>query len=184
MSLITVPETTTVDLFQGDDRRRIKELEAAIDAAAPVDKRRIADKNAMLEAAKEYDAFVTEAGARAIKVTVTQVDKTTWRELREAAGPPRPGWTQDERQGFNGDNMADMLVPKAIVEITKGGEQEPTSGPEFDAWFARLPINDLSRLYSAAVVLNTGVEDAPKAEMYLLVSQTLDAISTSPDRLG
>lgn len=199
MSLTFVPETMDVELYQGDDRRRWKELVRKIDeAAADVvtgdgrpkrmsDTESTINKDAMRAAAIEADEFAREARPRAIIVTVSQVDKNTWRLVREGAGPPREGWPSDQKYGVNVEALSDLLVPEAIVKITQGDTEEPTSGPEFDAWIEMLPPNDFGRIFSAAFKVNTeSDEDAlvPKETMSSTVSQMLVEISRSQEGSG
>lgn len=178
------PKTETVVLMEGDDLAKLKELEAAVDAAFPTNKKRIADKSDMLAAAEAYDQFCEQALERAWHVTVVAQPRKVWARMREEAGPPRPGWKLDETRGYNNEAMAELLIPESITEIVHRGEPTPTKGPQFDAFLESLDAGDWSRLYKAAVDLNTNIEEPPKADMSSNVSLILRETLTSREASG
>jgi hypothetical protein len=181
MSTTITPRTEDVYLYQGDDLARIRDLEAEVDAAAPAGLRRIGDPSVILTAAAARDEFVNDAKQRAVRVTVQAMGRKRWRKL-VMEHPPRPGDDGDTRYGFNQDTMADPLVERSVVAMTS---PDPTYAPnmgnpaERDEFLDSLSDGDFSRIYSAAVRLNAGVEDAPKADLVLRLSQLSAATSGS-----
>lgn len=188
-------ETKTVVLFQGDDLVRIDELSEKLSSA-------IAQQGALpatldetdpaLDAAREYDDFVTEATERADKIIVEVLNRRQWRSLK-AEHPPRMETVkapadgdepetertsvvpEDEMLGFNAETMPDALVPPSIAP---GQFDTPA---DRDDYLDSLSDRNFSKIYSAAVMLNAGVGSDPKADASSLVRQMFAETSKSQD---
>lgn len=187
-----------VDIFQGDDLVRIAELENAVNIASVqgAGNRRIGSraptdetKAAVLAAAREYDAFVAEAGEkRAYRVTVEALPRKDWRALRKQH-PPRVAGDgvdeveadQDKTLGFNVDELSEELVPKAIVSVTRGGKPAFTGAGAMTKWLDRLSDGDFQKIASAAVRVNIDDSPAPKADLSSRLSRIFAETSKSPD---
>lgn len=169
------PRTTTVVLFQGDDLAHIAELLEAVNSAISIDgPRRQGDGNPAQEAAKAHDAFVTEATERAETITLQALPRKQWREL-QVKHAAREDNDEDELYGFNFATMGDDLVPASITE------------PDYaksDEFLDSLSDGQFSRLYSAAVVLNKGGGELPKADVQQRLTQISEETSDSRARLG
>lgn len=188
------PQTKTVVLFQGDDLARIDELSEAVSSAmsqtglpATLD-----ETDPVQDAAKEHDDFVTEATERALKIVVQVLNRRQWRSLKDAH-PPRMETTKvpteegepeieeitplpvDGVMGFNAETMPDALVPPSIA----AGQFDTPA--DRDKFLDSLSDRNFSKIYSAAVWLNAGVQSDPKAELSSLVRQMSEEISNSPD---
>lgn len=173
------PRTITVTLFQGDDIAQAVELEAAVDAAAPIPgvPRKVgAVDERLAEALTAYDQFVTEADSRAVKITLQALPRKAWRDL-VTAHPARDGDEQDEAYGFNTDAMADPLVMASITNISDAGE--PVDADSHEAEVDSLSDGDFSKLFSAAVRLNLDASPAPKADLSSAVTRLFGETSRS-----
>lgn len=187
-----IRRTETVALFLNEDLARIAELaevaSSAINSAGP---RAMSEGDPVTDAAREYDEFVTEATDRARKVTLQALQRKQWRSLR-AAHPvrmetvkekgedgadvvsERPN-TEDEALGFDVDAMADSLVPASIAP------NQFDTPADRDQFLEDLSDPDFSRLYSAAVRLNTLGSSVPKANLSSRLAQIIGETSNSLD---
>ena len=161
------PRTTVVVLFQGDDLARIDELLEAVNSAISAKgPRRLGDSPAQ-DAAKAHDDFVTEASERAEKITLHALPRRKWREM-QVKHAPREDNDEDALYGFNFDEMGDDLVPASI---------ESPDYAKTDEFLDSLSDGQFSRLYSAAVVLNKGGGELPKADVQQRLTQISDETS-------
>lgn len=190
MSTLT-PRTDEVTLFQGEDfaeeARLSAKVEQAVQSSSKASPRRIggeADEvpEAVAEAAREYDEFVAEAKERGVTLRLTAVGRKKWREIT-AAHPPRKGEPIEYREdgevvrvehrshpidsvwGFNYEALGDDLVPAAILGRVEGDALAPFSDGEKQDFVDSLNDADFSRVYSAAVRLNTAQGPDPKAPL-------------------
>lgn len=182
MSIRRARATTTVVLFQGDDLDPIEEHRAAVERAALVNRgpKRVGDGEvpaAVLEAARDYDAFMEGAVERAVHLRLTAVRKSRYRELL-AAHPPREGDRADEAAGFNVDTFTEALVPECVSP----GQFD--SDEERDEFLDDLSDTEWSQVAGAAVRVNEGGRPDPKARMASHLTPESDEISESPARLG
>lgn len=160
MSTSVTPRTAEVVIYQGDDLARIAELRRAVEVAgANIGPARIGDTSPSpaQAAAQEYDDFVTEAAERAVLVTLRQLPRKEWRELR-AKHPPRKDNEDDAAAGFNIETLGDDLVPAAIVS------PEFPSRADRDEFLDSLADADFERLMLTAHALNTQPVADPKAQ--------------------
>lgn len=174
------PRTTTVTLFQGNDFDAERRLRRAVETAAVKadNPKRIGDSPDVMAAAEAYDAFVAEAAARGITVTLQALRRKDWRPL-VAKHVPREDNDTDAAWGFNYETMCDDLVPASVV---LGVQFMSTT--DRDDFLDSLSDADFSSLYSEAVRLNQGAGPDPKVRVSSQLARTGDETSEEPTRLG
>lgn len=185
--------TIPVALFQPADEERLAELAdaaaKAIDRAGPS---RVGDGTPAKESAALYDEFYAEAETRASTVELVALPKKDWRALKDehpermVEVPHRIDGEDVLREepdprdhmGFNVQTIADPLIRACIVpgQFDSIGER--------DAYLEDLSDPNFSRLFNAAVALNTQGSVPPKAGLVSLLEAISAETSTSPDRLG
>lgn len=170
-----------VPLFTNEDQDRLTELLDAIEeASVSAGPQRVADAP-VKDAAEAYDSFLAEAVERAEMVGITALPGRKWRELM-ASHPPRPAVTddegdvvqsfpQDQREGFNVETIAQPLVV-ASVDLDQFDDEA-----EREAWVDDLDDPKFSRLYSAAVRINTRGGPDPKFSASSWLDQTSAVMS-------
>lgn len=186
------PRTQEVPLFQGGDLARIKELSKAVESAlGRTSVRRLGEGSSdATAAAAEHDAFVEEAKARAVIVTIVALGRRQWRDL-VLKHPPREGDKADEEFGFNVQDLGEDLVCLSLMrpgssprfDAVEGDETGLQVSPEAVVWVDQLAHADFQRIFSAAYLLNEESFD-PKADHVSRVARIGEEISTSPSRLA
>ena len=182
MSTAVTPRRVVVTILQGDDYASLRELEAAVDRAAPPPgaSPRIGDD--LLHAAEARDAFLAAAEERAVKVTLQVLGRTKWREIL-IAHPPREEHPLD---GIYGYNVDDACGPIIEASIDAAGDANPNLMVPLrrDEFLDSLPDGDYQKLWRTADEWNRGESPDPKAEMSSFVTRIFGETSESPDRLG
>lgn len=181
MSTTITPRTVEVVIYQGDDLAKLRELyEATEFEASAQGPARVADTpvNAAHEKAEAYDAFVTEAAERAVSVTIQQVGRKRWRDVRDAH-PARKDNETDALFGYDSDAVAEDLMPESIIApVFK-------STTDRDTFLDSLSDADWQRLTSALIGVNTTQVGDPKAlRLVSLVDQMSGESSKPPERLA
>lgn len=173
--------STTVTLYQGDDRAKIKELEraayVAVETRATSARRVGDDGNAILDAAQAHDDFVREAAGRAVEVELNDIGRRKWRTLTQAH-PSREDNSEDALVGgYNADTFPDALLGHegTIVSIVGPGvKQAPPTAAELEEFLDSLNHADFQRLYSEAYMLNASQGVDPKASLVSALTQRND----------
>lgn len=173
MTTTIKPRTEEVVLYQGDDLERLDELLGEVSSAASQSgPRLLGEDDSTQEAAKAYDDFVTEATERAVKVRIKALPRKVFREF-VAKHPPRPENEDDKGWGFNFESLADDLVAPCIDGPVFSTETER------EAFLDGLSDADFSRLYSAALKMNRGATEVPKAGLSSRLARISGATSKS-----
>lgn len=181
MSDLIPKRTDEVVLYLDADQHQINALRKGIETAianssAPA---RLGDDSEVTAAAEAYDAFVTEAAARGVKVEVSSMAGRKWRAMA-AEHPPRKGVEADEEWGFNFLTLGDDVVPPCVTAI--GGKK--LAEAELVNAIDELSDGDFSRVFSAVLRLNTGRGPDPKGSISAMLPRTSSETSESPERLG
>ena len=183
-STALAPRSIVVTLLQGDDLARAEELEAAVNTASVGAIPRIGDTTGILDAAAAYDRFITEAEGRAFHITLQALPRRQWRDLL-MKHPARGDVEADKANGFNVDTLGDDLVAESVILVQVGAHDPFTwSRRDLDGFLDALSDGDFSRLFSAAVRLNTDSAAAPKADLSSRLTQLFTATSKSPASSG
>lgn len=152
-------------LLTGDYASRLDKLySAAMQAKDDAEKergepRRLGE-DPVEELSAQYEALRAEAEAAGIRVTLRDLTRPEWKQLK-ADHPPRvdgdpEAQKADRIAGFNSDEAEDDLVYGSLLRVTEAGEttewRDESGKPlrsraAFDEWF-----NGLSHADSAAVV--------------------------------
>ena len=172
------PRTAEVVIYQGDDLAKLRELYQVTemeDIKAPARKNDpVAD--AVKEAAKAYDAFVDEAAERAIAVTIQQVGRRRWRQVRDEC-PPRKDDEADQIIGYDRDALGEILVPESIIAPVFNSTTERAD------FLDMLSEADWERLVTAVIDVNTTAVGNPKGiKLESLIDQESDESSKPPAR--
>lgn len=167
-------------LYQDGDQHEIDRLRQAVETAATSSRTplRLGDDDDVRAAAEAFDAFVAEAAERGTKVEVRSIGRR-WRKI-VAEHSPREKNTEDEEWGWNVATFGDAIVPLCVVSI--GGQT--LTPEEIEAAVDDMSDGDFSRVYAAAVKINTGRGPDPKASISGLLPKTSPETSESPARLG
>lgn len=132
MSIIE-PRTAVVPVYGGDYQDRLRHLDNQIEAAQKAEEsgppRMLATVPRSQELIEEYNELAQEAEKNATYVKLRALRRRSeWRPLADAH-PPRTGEDvpeskrkSDDRLGVNEETFREVLVPAAIVELTKNGE--------------------------------------------------------------
>jgi hypothetical protein len=182
-----------VILWHGDDYQPLADLLKAVETAASTAilgaPARIGDDPGTRSATEAYDAFREEALTRATRVEMQALGRRSWRALlaehparkvteKAEDGTDREVMHPDDYLGWNAETLPEPLVKASLVA------DQFESIEKRDAWLDSLSDPEFSRLYSAAVGLNTSGGPDPKARLSSLLDLTSTETSTSPERLG
>jgi hypothetical protein len=183
----------TVILWHGDDYQPLadllKEVETAATTAVMDSPSRLGDDPGIRTATQAYDAFREEALTRATRVEMQALGRKSWRSLladhparkvveKSEDGAEHEVTHPEDLIGWNSETLPDPLVKASLVP------NQFESTEKRDAWLDGLSDPDFSRLYSAAVMLNTSGGPDPKARLSSLLDLTSSETSKSPERLG
>lgn len=162
MSISVTPRSTRVLLYQGDDRRRLRELlddvsNAAVAEDSPV---RIADTGTG-HAVEAYNTFLAEAEGRAVAVELQALPRRKYRAMVTEHTTTKKGEDGEPVDTVDDFALADLLVPACMA---LAGTPRFDTDAERDTFLDALNDADFSRLYTGAVEVNTsqGVVD-PKS---------------------
>lgn len=180
MSNLIPQRTDTVVLYQDDDQHEIDRLRDAVQksvesSATPL---RLGDDETVSTRLAALKEFANEAAERGVKVEVKSIGRQ-WRRL-VAEHPPREKNAEDAEWGWNVATLADAVVPLCVVSI--GGQT--LEGDALQAEIDAMSDGDFSRVYSAAVRINTGRGPDPTELNSIELPTSSPETSESPDRLG
>lgn len=178
MSSTFKQRTAVVTIYPGDYLDRIRHLEARFAAAVEAEKGSAPRTNDEVpeshQIAQEHDDLVAEAEIEAVHVRVGALPRKTWKKLVSEHPPRQPGDGVTEMQarsdalsGVNDDTFKEAVVPLSIIEPDLTEE-------DLDA----LADIDFDRLYMAALGLNRGKVEDPKASLASRVMQMNDETSS------
>lgn len=190
-SIVLKKRETTVILFQGDDLDPITERLDAVKRNAQINTpRRLGDADPLVESMGDYDTFMEGAVERAVKLKLVALGKTKYREMLSEHPPrmvpdPDPDAEdgaevvhEDDGDGFNRATLGDDLIPACIAE---GQFDTDAEAAEF---IEDLSDGDYSKVFSAALRLNSSLGPDPKARLSSHLEPISNETSPSPERLA
>lgn len=178
---IIEPRTAVVPVYGGDYQDRLRHLDNQIEAALEAEKdgppRMLAETLRSQELIKEYNELAQEAEKAATYVKLRALRRRTeWRPLADQH-PPRTGddvpeskRKSDERLGVNEETFREVLVPAAIVELTKDGNTRAWSEltqAEQDEFLDVIADADFEALFINAYGLVNSFSSSPKVHASL-----------------
>lgn len=180
MSTLIPQRTDEVVLYRDEDQHEIDRLRALVQKAiesspSPL---RIGDDERVSTRLDALKDFTNEAVERGVKVEVKAIGRQ-WRRV-VAEHPPREKNDEDAEWGWNVSTLADAVVPLCIATI--GGEI--FEGDALQAEIDVMSDGDFSRVYSAAVRINTGRGPDPTELNSIELPTSSPETSGSPARLG
>lgn len=180
MSSLIPQRTDEVVLYQDADQHEIDRLRDSVQKAVESSSTplRLGDDDTVASRLDALKEFANEAAERGVKVEVKSIGRK-WRNL-VAEHPPREKNAEDAEWGWNVATLADAVVPLCIVSI--GGQvlEGDALQDEIDA----MSDGDFSRVYSAAVRINTGRGPDPTELNSIELRTSSPETSESPARLG
>lgn len=181
MSQIIPQRTDEVVLYQDEDQRELDRLQRELEGKAMQSPTptRLGDDDAVVTAAKAFDAFKDEAAARGVKVALKAMPGRKWRAL-VAEHPPRKDHDGDADWGFNHLTMADAAVAPCVASI--GGQA--LAGDDLESALDSMSDGDFSKIYSHVLRLNTGQGPDPKGSISERLRPSSVETSESPERLA
>lgn len=180
MSTLIPQRTEEVSLYSNDDQHEIDRLRDLVQKAiegssTPL---RIGDDETVATRLAALKAFANEAAERGVKVQVKSIGRK-WRTV-VAEHPPREKNDEDAQWGWNVLTLSDAVVPLCVVSI--GGQA--LEGDALQAEIDAMSEGDFSRVYSAAVKINTGRGPDPTELNSIELPTSSRETSESPARLG
>jgi hypothetical protein len=180
MSGLIPQRTDEVVLYQDEDQHEIDRLRASVQKAAESSAipHRLGDDETVSTRLAELKEFTNGAAERGVKVQVKSIGRK-WRNL-VAEHPPREKNDDDAEWGWNVATLADAVVPLCVVSIAGQELEREALQEEIDA----MSDGDFSRVYSAAVRINTGRGPDPTELNSIELRTSSPETSESPERLG
>ena len=180
MSTLIPQRTDTVVLYQDADQHEIDRLRESVQKAVESSPTplRLGDDEAVSTRLAALKEFANEAAERGVKVEVKSIGRK-WRTV-VAEHPPREDNAEDAEWGWNVATLADAVVPLCVVSIGGQSLEGAALQDEIDA----MTDGDFSRVYSAAVRINTGRGPDPTELNSIELPTSSPETSESPARLG
>jgi hypothetical protein len=180
MSTLIPQRTDKVVLYLDADQHEIDRLRDSVQKAIETSRTplRLGDDDTVATRLATLKEFANEAAERGVTVEVKSIGRK-WRAM-VAEHPPREENAQDAEWGWNVATLADAVVPLCVVSI--GGQA--IEGEALQAEIDAMSDGDFSRVYSAAVRLNTGRGPDPTELNSIELPTSSPETSESPERLG
>lgn len=180
MSTLIPQRTDEVVLYLDEDQHQIDDLRDSVQkaiesSATPL---RLGDDEKVSTRLAALKEFTTEAAERGVVVEVKSIGRK-WRTI-VAEHPPREKNAEDAEWGWNVATLADAVVPLCVVSIGGQTIEGDALQDEIDA----MSDGDFSRVYSAAVRINTGRGPDPTELNSIELPTSSQETSESPARLG
>lgn len=180
MSNLIPQRTDEVVLYRDEDQHEIDRLRDSVTKAIESSSTplRLGDDETVSTRLTALKEFATVAADRGVKVEVKSIGRQ-WRRL-VAEHPARKDNKEDAEWGWNVATLADAVVPLCIVSIAGQTLEGDALQDEIDA----MSDGDFSRVYSAAVRINTGRGPDPTELNSIELPTSSQETSESPERLG
>lgn len=180
MSNLIPQRTDEVVLYLDEDQHEIDRLRDSVQkavesSATPL---RLGDDEAVSTRLAALKEFASEAAERGVKVQVKAIGRK-WRRLVEEH-PPRKDNKEDAEWGWNVPALSEAVVPLCVVSIAGQTLEGDALQDEIDS----MSDGDFSRVYSAAVRINTGRGPDPTELNSIELPTSSPETSESPERLG